>query len=134
MRNAQVGSAQNEFIPWCSNIVALLRALSHKNSPSSTDAQSMFKRSVAPPFNPDCNIRVEYGSVLYAVLVSFRVRPSAAAPRSPFPTVPEGSGCGVHLCPTGALTCVYTSDLAGLYFEPGPDHNWWSASPKPADV
>jgi hypothetical protein len=28
-----------------------------------------------------------------------------AAPRSPLSTVPEGSGCGVHLRPTRVLTC-----------------------------
>jgi hypothetical protein len=68
MRNAPVGSGQNEFKPWCSNRVTLLQAPSHKKSPLSTDAQVMSKQSVAPPFIPDCNIRVEYGLVLYAVL------------------------------------------------------------------
>jgi hypothetical protein len=69
MHKAQGGSGQNEFKPWCSNRVSLLRASSYKKSPMSTDAQGMFKQSVAPPFTPDYNIRVEYGSVLYAVLV-----------------------------------------------------------------
>jgi hypothetical protein len=50
--NAQVGSVQNEFSPWCSNRVTLLPAPSHKKSPLSTSNSSA--RGTCSASNDNC--------------------------------------------------------------------------------